>query len=219
MIEDLDNIDDINSRIDPRLRASAANITRVVGDVDQGEVSSVEIEEMVLEGLNIPLETPSSLLVPGMAYVSLLSRINVVANKKISSTKSKAIPDEFRGNGKDEPTLFQYCCQKTPGCQYFTDNSYALRVHEARCSAEMVEELNTVEKMYECLMEGCSKSFETAKALKMHQDSTHEFKPRACKVEGCEHATEFAEKRTLVKHLETRHGVAKQDAWDYITLE
>ena len=118
MIEELDNIDDINSRIDPRLRAIAANITRVVGDVDKEEVSSVEIEEMVLEGLDVPLETPSNLLVPGMAYVSLLSRINIIANKRLSSTKSKAISDAFRGNGKDEPILFQHHCQKTPSCQY-----------------------------------------------------------------------------------------------------
>jgi hypothetical protein len=106
VIEDLDTIDDINSHIDPRLRASAANIARVVGNVDEEEVSSDEIEEMVLGGLDVPLETPSILMVPGMAYVSLLSRINVVANKRLSSTKSKAIPDAFRGNGKDEPILF-----------------------------------------------------------------------------------------------------------------
>ena len=205
MIEDLDNIDDINSRIDPRLRASAANITRVVGDVDQEEVSSVEIEAMVIEGLNVPLETPSSLLVPGMAYVSLLSRINVIANKRISSAKAKAIPDGFRGNGKDEPTLFQYCCQKTPGCQYFTDNSYALRTHEARCSAERVEELNTVENMYECPMEGCSKSFETATALKMHRDTIHEFKPRACKVEGCDPTILYDSINSFRKHQKDVH--------------
>lgn len=114
MIEDLDNLDDINSRIDPRLRASVANITRVVRDVDEEEVSSDEIEEIVLEGLDVPLETPSSLLVPGMAYISLLSRVNVITNKRLSSTKSKAIPDAFRGNGKDKLILFQHHCQKTP---------------------------------------------------------------------------------------------------------
>ena len=155
--------------------------------------------------------------------------------------------------------------------------------------------------MYKCPAEGCSKSFETATTLKMHQDSIHEFQPRACKVEGCDptilydsknafrkyqkdihpswtpkgcpiegcgcniqfktaqalkghlqvihqitdrallksytyvrtrsyssqrcsypscgHATEFAEKRTLIKHLEGRHSVAKEDASDYITLK
>jgi hypothetical protein len=301
MVEDLDDMDDINPRIDPRLRALAANITRVVGGVDKEEVSSEEMEEMVLESMDVPLETPSSLLVPGMAYVSLLSRINVVANKRLSSTKSKAIPDAFRGNGKDEPVLFQHHCRKTMGCQYFSDNTYALLIHEARCSAERVEQIEAVEKEYVCPVEGCASSFETATALKMHNDSQHEYRPRACQVEGCDptilydsvsafkkhqkavhpswtpkacpiegclskvmfktaqalkthiqvihqitdkavlktytyvrtkgyspqrrsypgcnHATEFAEKRTLIKHLERYHGVAKEDATDYITLE
>lgn len=301
VIEDLDILDDIDSCIDPRLRDSAANITRVVGDVDDENVSNDEMEGMVLEGLDVPLETPSILLVPGMACISLLSRINVIANKRLASTKAKAIPDAYRGNGKDEPTLFQHRCQKSPGCQYLTDNPYALLIHEARCSVERVEKLNTAEKLYTCSAEGCAKSFATAVGLKMHNESQHEYRPRACKVEGCdpnvlynsvsafrrhqkdvhpswtpvgcpiegcgcdvqfktsqalkghlqvthkitdkdvlksytyvrtrsyspqrcsypgcEHTTEFSEKKGLIKHLDKRHGVAKEIAMGYITLD
>lgn len=100
-LEDLDTIDDIDSRIDPRLRASAANIALVVGDVDEEEVSSDEIDEMILEVLDVPLETPSILLVHGTAYISFLSRINVVANKRLASTKveghSGCIPWDRKG--------------------------------------------------------------------------------------------------------------------------
>lgn len=52
---------------------------------------------MVPEGLDGPLHTPSILLVPGLAYISLLSRIDVISNKRLASTNAKTIPDAFRG--------------------------------------------------------------------------------------------------------------------------
>jgi hypothetical protein len=160
---------------------------------------------MALEGLDVQVRTPSNLLVDGMAYVDLLSRINVIANKRIASTKSKAIPDTYRGNGKDEPVLFMYHCQKTLGCPYHSDNTYALSIHEARCSEERFEELNTLEKLYECPVEGCSKSFETESALKQHQTNMHDFKPRACKVKGCDPNVLYTSEETYKKHPKDVH--------------
>ena len=55
---------------------------------------------MILERLDCSLQTPSIMLVPGLAYICLLSRINVISNKRVASTRGKTIPDAFRGNGK-----------------------------------------------------------------------------------------------------------------------
>lgn len=83
---------------------------------------------------------------------------------------------------------------------------------------------------------GCDVQFKTAQALKDHLQVTHQitdkdflkshtyvrtrsYSPQRCSYPGCEHTTEFAEKRSLIKHLKGRHGVAKEDATNYITLE
>jgi hypothetical protein len=107
--DDLDNIDDL---IDPRLLSSADHISQVVADVDGAAVLDDRIEEIVLGQLEDPLEIPSILMIPGITFVSLLSRINLISNKRLASSKSKGIPDTFRGNGRDEPTLFQHKCRK-----------------------------------------------------------------------------------------------------------
>jgi len=168
-------------------------------------MTSEDIEEIVLKGLDVPVQTPSNLLVPRMAFVDHLSRINVIANKAITYTKAKGILDVFRGNGKDEPVLFQHHCQKTPGCPYSTDNSYTLLVYEAVYSVEKVEKLNTVEKTYQCTVEGCFKSFSTENALKVHKNDIHDFKLRACKVEGCDPTILYDSGKAIRKHQTTVH--------------
>ncbi|KFY43691.1 hypothetical protein V494_01849 [Pseudogymnoascus sp. VKM F-4513 (FW-928)] len=202
----IDDVDDTGSQIDPRLRDSADNIALVIGNDDDNEVPTEDMEGMVLEGLDGPLQMPPTLLVPGLAYINLLSSINIISNKRLASTKTKTIPDTFRGNGKDEPTLFRHYCKRTPGCQYSSDNTYALRIHEGRCSEESLEKRNTVDReMHECYAEGCSKSFKTALSLKMHYDNIHDFQPRACKVEGCDPTVLYDTPGTLRKHRITVH--------------
>ncbi|KAK0125600.1 hypothetical protein ONS96_009435 [Cadophora gregata f. sp. sojae] len=196
---------DFQSRLDPRLRSAAQNITQLVGgDVEGEEVSNEEMEEIVFDALDAPLQTPSVLVVPGMDFVSFLSRINVVANKRIASTKSKAIPNTFRGNGKDEPVLFQYRCQKNMGCEYSSDNSYALLVHESRCTVERIAKVS-IEKTFICPVEGCTSSFDNAIALKMHDDNTHRWVPRACKNKDCDAAVLYDSYNAWTKHRKEAH--------------
>ncbi|KAL2075417.1 hypothetical protein VTL71DRAFT_360 [Oculimacula yallundae] len=198
--------DDIESRIDPRLLASADNIALVVGGggVDEEEISSEELEEMVFEALDATTQTPSDLLVPGMQFVTLLSRINVIANERIASTKAKRIPDVYRGNGKDEPVLFQHRCRKTMGCGYSTVSNYVLLVHEARCTAESLAKANA-EKPFACPEVACFSSFDNANALKMHMDSTHRFVPRGCKFNGCDPEILYDSEKALRKHQKDVH--------------
>lgn len=140
--------DDIDSRIDPRLLDRADLVSKIVADIDGAAVMNDGLEEVVLNQLGAPLEIPSALIVPSVTFVSFFSRINVISNKRLASSKSKGIPDTFRGNGRDEPTLFQHKCRKTPGCKYYSDNRHHLLIHEARCSAERMEKIDSADRTH-----------------------------------------------------------------------
>lgn len=184
--DDDDVNDDFERRIDPRLLDLANPIAEVVADVDESAVITDEVQAIVLGQLGTPLDIPSALKLSDMEYLDLLSRINVIANQKLASSKSQGIPDAFRGNGRDEPQLFQYKCRKTPGCTYFTANTTYLKTHEGRCSAEKLEQIASADPAFPCPESGCPKSFTSATKLKSHQDNEHNYQPRACKMEGCD---------------------------------
>lgn len=198
-----DDLDNIKDRIDPLLLCSADHISQVVADVDSAAVLDDRIEEIVLSQLDAPLEIPSALMIPGIAFVNFLSRINVISNKRLASSKSKGIPDTFRGNGRDEPTLFQHQCRKTLGCNYSSDNTYSLLIHEARCSAEKIEIIDTVDKPHAC--PDCGVSFEKASGLKFRYDNVHDYKPRACGVKGCDLAILYDSRSAFRKHQTAVH--------------
>jgi hypothetical protein len=199
----IQDLDDIEDRIDPRLLCSADHITQVVADVDGAAVLDDKIEEIVLSQLDAPLEILSALMIPGIAFVNLLSCINVISNKRLASSKSKRIPDTFRGNGRDEPTLFQHQCRKTLGCNYSSDNTHHLLVHEARCSAKKIERIDTVDKPHVCPV--CGVPFEKASGLKFHYDNMHDYKPRACGVKGCDPAILYESRSAFRKHQAAVH--------------
>jgi hypothetical protein len=196
------DFEDIEDHIDPRLLCSADHVSHVIADVDSAAVMNNKIEEIVL-GLGAPLEIPSALVIPGFAFVNLLSRINVISNKRLASSKTKEIPESFRGNGRDEPTLFQHKCRRTPGCSYSSDNTYSLLIHEARCSVERLEKINAIDKPHKCLV--CSASFEKNSDLKYHRDNLHNYKPRACTSKDCDPTILYASRGAFRKHQTEAH--------------
>jgi hypothetical protein len=192
--------DDIESRIDPRLLITSKSISEIVADVEGSAVLSDEVENIVLNELGTPLNLPPAPKLPDMEYLNLLSRINILANERLASSKSKGIPDTFRRNGRDEPTLFQYKCRKTLGCNYFSDSRHHMLTHEARCSKELVEERETAYRPHLCPVDRCSASFKIEEALKFSTDNSHQYKPRSCKAESCDPAVLYNSRSEWRKH-------------------
>lgn len=210
--EDSDTADEDDAAkyvTDPDLRGSAANLTRAITQVPNDDEGTAEegdeIEGMILESLDAPLRTSAVLLVPGLDFVDRLSQINVVSNKRTASRKSKDIPDAYRGNGKDEPTLFQHRCRQVEKCTYLTDNWSALIIHEGRCTPENVEKAAAA-KLYDCPVGDCSKSFKDETALKRHRGSIHDFEPQPCKQPGCSPDVLYATNKALHKHKVDVHS-------------
>jgi hypothetical protein len=197
--------DGIMAHIDPRLFSLADTVSHIIANVNDEAVQNDEIEGMILEKSDESPDLPSAVNIPGIDFVSFFSRINVLSNKRLASSKSKGIPDMFRGNGKDEPTLFQHKCRRIIGCDYSTDNHYHLLVHEARCSVERVKKIGTTALLYKCSVRDCDASFETEAGLQYHQKTQHSYKPRACRVEGCDPGILYHSRNAFRKHQTAFH--------------
>jgi hypothetical protein len=86
---------------------------------------------------------------------------------------------------------------------YSSDNTHHLLVHEARCSAERIQRIEAVDKPHVCPVRDAS--FEKASGLKFHYDNVHDYKPRACGVEGCDPAILYESRSAFRKHQTAVH--------------
>jgi hypothetical protein len=84
----------------------ANSTAEVVADANESAAAGDEIQAILISQPGTSLEIPSALRLPDVEYLDLLSSVNVIANKRFASSKSKGILDTFRGDGRDELTLF-----------------------------------------------------------------------------------------------------------------
>lgn len=72
-------------------------------------------------------------------------------------------------------------------------------------SPEALIELSKV-KAFPCDRSGCKSSFDRAGRLNGHIHEVHEWKPRSCKVEGCDSKVVFESKKEFKRHQEKNHS-------------
>ena len=192
--------------MNPSLLDRAKSITNVICDDDNSNDVSDEITEIVIEDVDTARILPTGLWLSDLEYVEVLSSINIVANERLASNPSKGIPDRYRGNGRDEPRLFTYNCSKTPGCSYSSTRTQLLKTHEARCSADKLATALAADNQFSCDVEGCSSCFQSAVALKFHQDNQHSYIARACQLPGCDPEKLYVSRGEMRKHQREKHS-------------
>lgn len=184
--------------------SNAENLGAVLGcqdDVEPDEAAATAL----FDELEHPIEGPTLFTMPGLDFITRLSRINIVCNQTFGKSKTKAIPDTFRGNSRSEPVLFQYNCTKTPGCQYFAHAIWTLYIHEARCTAELVEAA-AADRDFCCDIDGCLGAFSSAEALKAHKAREHEWEPKPCPKKGCNPSYLFKDPNEYKRHQKSEHS-------------
>lgn len=128
-----------------------------------------------------------------MLWMNSYARYNVVNNTDFAnnwaaftedktSFESTIGPHCLRGNSRDEPTPFFFCCTKTEGCTYKNIKFRMLEQHEHSCNEAMLAELEQRDKAtLTCTVVGCKFSTTGGElSLKSHITRAHSWIPITC---------------------------------------
>lgn len=153
----------------------------------------------------------AELRIDGVDFVRRFSKINVSTNQVLAmwgqaERKANLIASVYSGNSRDQVSLWQFSYDNVKfGCPYQNSLKSAVLEHERSCkiiSHEAFAKLNEVKK-FSC--DGCERSYDTKYLLDKHKTEIHNWKPRACKKDGCDPNIVFQVRHEYTKHVEKCH--------------
>ena len=198
------------------MEANSEQPTVAAKEVNFDEIGTAVVEEAYFDEIvsqTVPTTAPE-LLIDAVDFVRFFSKINVSTNQVLAQKgyhkDQLALAQSFYVTHSQDPvTLWLYPCENAKfGCSYQNSFCGAVRDHQLACkikSTEAFVELSKV-KAFPCDRSGCKSSFDNKGRLNNHINEVHEWKPRSCKVEGCDPKVVFESRTELKRHQAANHS-------------
>lgn len=182
--------------IDPRLLGEGESTESHVEQGDLDTLSSTVLltqeaqedgmEDAALESLFLDHQVTDA-----STFITKYSRINITIHSLFAVTWNQCQAGKIeriegmvpRGNSRDEPTPFEYCCTKIQGCPFHSNILSNLLDHEKSCTSERVERRE--KKLVPCTSANCQSTFIDKKQMLSHVACVHDWKPRPCPLDDC----------------------------------
>ncbi|KAI9790013.1 MAG: hypothetical protein M1816_005627 [Peltula sp. TS41687] len=121
------------------------------------------------------------------------------------------------GHSRDDPTPFEYFCQKTQGCTYKSHDKDCRQSHELICNVDYAARLDVAScyddpvGYYQHLLHKRGRDTWAKREPFMLEKRFKEWEPTTCLCEGCVDARTFTKKVHLKSHLTNKRGPHKMD--------